>query len=203
MLLSSFVKEKHCEVDNVFPSSLELNGGLFNQREGASIATRQRVCVSVCVSSYCTTTCVCRACVYVVLSAEEASLVLFLAVQLQWSSEGLVRFLPEVSLSPTSLLWPTSFTAATSIILSPSSTTLNLLSSHPQFNGSFLWTICVLVSCYLDPKWLGKTVAVVPWFITIWHQHQSDINGNLTNPIWSTVKKLKSINDQPGWTDLQ
>lgn len=49
MLLSSFVKEKHCEVDNVFPSSLELNGGLFNQREGASIATRQRVCVSVCV----------------------------------------------------------------------------------------------------------------------------------------------------------
>lgn len=41
---------------------------------------------------------------YVILSAEESSLVLFLAALLQWSSEGLVRFPPEVSLSPTTLL---------------------------------------------------------------------------------------------------
>lgn len=35
-------------MDNVFPVSLELIGGLFNQREDASIV-RQRACVSVCV----------------------------------------------------------------------------------------------------------------------------------------------------------
>lgn len=62
------------------------------------------LCVFECVSSYSTTACVCRSCVYVVLSAEEASLVLFLAALLQWSSEGLVGFLHKVSLSPTSLL---------------------------------------------------------------------------------------------------
>lgn len=77
------------------PAAQSGMGGLFNQREDASIVTRQRVCV-------CVSTCVCRACVYVVLSAEEASLVLFLAVLLRWSSEGLVGFPPQVSLSPTS-----------------------------------------------------------------------------------------------------
>ncbi len=33
-------------------------GGLFNQREGASIVTRQRVCVCVCVC-VCVSLCVC------------------------------------------------------------------------------------------------------------------------------------------------
>lgn len=69
-------------MDFVFPSSLRLNGSLFNRREGASIVTRQRVCVCVFVRVCPPTEYVLPAyveLVYVVLSAEEASLVLFLA----------------------------------------------------------------------------------------------------------------------------
>ena len=101
---------------------IEVEGGCTHCDEAACVCVCVCVCLCMCPPPV-QQAVYCRACVYVVLSAEEASLVVFLAVSLQWRSRGLVGFPPEVRLSPASLLWPTSFTPPphTSIPLSSSS----------------------------------------------------------------------------------
>lgn len=83
-------------MDDVFPTRPELNGK--NLTRERMHHCDQAVCVYVHVSSAVQK----PVCVCVVLSAEEASLVLFLAELFKWSSEGLVGFPLKVSLSPTS-----------------------------------------------------------------------------------------------------